>query len=119
MPGIRAIRRVRRFALSTVVALGLVVPFLAVGGWTSLAASASGNTTGLLSQAISGRSTSAAPAPQSTAVPGGTGATRQSMVVGLEAPDLSQQLHTDRDFLIVGYALDQRATINQGAQGSG
>jgi len=27
--------------------------------------------------------------------------------------------HTDRDFLIVDYALDRSATINQGVQGSG
>ena len=59
------------------------------------------------------------PPPQSTAVPGGIGATRGSLVVGIESPEADQQLHTDRDFLIVGYALDTRANVNQGVQGSG
>src|SRR5215204_2189774 len=49
------------------------------------------------------------PPPQSTAVPGGIGATRGSLVVGIEAPKAASQMHTDRDFLIVGYALDTSA----------
>ena len=52
-------------------------------------------------------------------MPGGTGATRGSLVIGIESPEADQQLHTDRDFLIVGYALDTRASVNQGVQGSG
>src|SRR5262249_22016660 len=34
-------------------------------------------------------------------------------------PEAGQRLHTDRDFLIVGYVLDKSAKVNQGAQGSG
>jgi hypothetical protein len=41
------------------------------------------------------------------------------LVVGIEAPKAASQMHTDRDFLIVGYALDTSATIMQGVQGSG
>ena len=62
---------------------------------------------------------SPAPPPQSTAVPGGTGAALGSLVMGIESPQAGQQLHTDRDFLIVGYALDKSANVNQGVQGSG
>src|SRR5262245_53867400 len=60
-----------------------------------------------------------APAPQSVAVPGGSGATSGSLVLGIESPKPADKLHTDRDFLIVGYALDKSAAPNQGAQGSG
>ena len=49
----------------------------------------------------------------------GAGTTRGSLVMAIESPATDQQLHTDRDFLLVGYALDSSATPNQGAQGSG
>jgi hypothetical protein len=42
-----------------------------------------------------------------------------SLVIGIESPQAGQQLHTDRDFLIVGHALDESATAFQGVQGSG
>jgi hypothetical protein len=53
------------------------------------------------------------------AASGGAGTTSGSLVLAIESPATDQQLHTDRDFLIVGYALDNSATINQGVQGSG
>jgi hypothetical protein len=39
--------------------------------------------------------------------------------MGIESPRSDQQLHTDRAFLIVGYALDRSASLAQGVQGSG
>src|SRR5204863_8088123 len=57
--------------------------------------------------------------PQSTPVPGGIGAERNSLVLGIEVPSDGQKVHTDRDFLIVGYSLDTSAKPNQGVQGSG
>jgi hypothetical protein len=60
-----------------------------------------------------------APPPKSESVPGGTGATRDSLVVGVTAPKSGEQVHTDKDYTILGYALDKRAAPNQGVQGSG
>jgi len=48
--------------------------------------------------------------------PRGTSAT---IVMGIGAPQPGQQLHADRDILIVGYAFDTNATVHQGVQGSG
>src|SRR5438876_435260 len=65
----------------------------------------------------------AAAAPSATvdlaAPPGGRGVISGPLVIAVESPRVGQQLHTDRDFLIVGYALDRRADANQGVQGSG
>ena len=61
-----------------------------------------------------------APSPTPTiAASGGAGTTRGSLIVAIESPATDQQLHTDRDFLVVGYALDKSANMTQGAQGSG
>ena len=58
--------------------------------------------------------------PTVAARPGcGAGTTSGSQVLAMESPATDQQVHTDRDFLLVGYALDKSATINQGSQGSG
>jgi hypothetical protein len=91
---------------------------LALAGLTVAAPAGAQTTTGAPSPTptLSG---TPPPPPQSTAVPGGIGATRGSLVIGIESPEADQQLHTDRDFLIVGYALDTRASVNQGVQGSG
>ena len=51
------------------------------------------------------------------AASGGAGTTSGSLVLAIESPATDQQVHTDRDFLIVGYALDKSATINQGVAG--
>jgi hypothetical protein len=48
-----------------------------------------------------------------------TVATTGSLIVGIDAPQAGQQLHTDRDFLIVGHALDTSTSLDQGIQGSG
>jgi hypothetical protein len=57
--------------------------------------------------------------PVTQSVPGGVGATRGSLVVGVTDPKVGQQVHTDRDFTIMGYALDKSAGLNQGVQNSG
>jgi hypothetical protein len=57
--------------------------------------------------------------PTTQSVPGGLGATFGSLVVGVEAPKSGEQVHTDRDYTIMGYALDKNASLGQGAQNSG
>jgi hypothetical protein len=57
--------------------------------------------------------------PITESVPGGLGATFGSLVVGVEAPKSGEQVHTDRDYTIMGYALDKNASLGQGVQNSG
>jgi hypothetical protein len=66
-----------------------------------------------------GGATKTAPPPKSESVPGGTGATRDSLVVAVESPKSGEQVHTDSDFTIMGYALDKSASNGQGVQNSG
>jgi hypothetical protein len=60
----------------------------------------------------------ASPTP-TVAASGGAGTTSGSLVMVVESPQTDQQVHTDRDFLLVGYALDKTANVTQGVQGSG
>ncbi len=57
--------------------------------------------------------------PLSSRLPGGTGSAAGSLVNVVEAPKWGEAVHTDRTYTLTGYALDQSATIHQGAQGSG
>jgi len=91
----------------------------ALGGLAFASPAGAAPLAGQLAQVVPTLPGSPASPPRSTAVPGGIGATRGSLVVGVESPQAGRQLHTDRDFLIVGYALDKSATVTQGVQGSG
>jgi len=111
------LRRPASAVFGALLTSGAIV--VALGGLAFASPAAAAPLAGQLAQVVPTLAGSPAPPPQSTAVPGGIGVTRGSLVVGIESPQAGRQLHTDRDFLIVGHALDKSATVSQCVQGSG